>query len=515
MAPRQPVGHRGIYKRKDGLYHTDFPTGEVYPNGRPKRIHIKRKDPDEVLAVVEELKKRYAKGQTLTVEADTYGEWLLHWIENVVHTQARMGKKSYNTYVDYEKIVRVHLIPHLGGYRLTGRKHRLEPEHHEEMYAQLAEGGVAGSYIRKMHYVAQRSQKEAFRRGKADRVVTDLFDPPEYEAKDVAPLPLAEVQAVLTEALSDHDGLAARWALGILQGDRQGEALGLRWPQLVLDPDGPDDVAQRLGGQQLQRRKWQHGCDDPVACNKGAGRKNGASPCKAEWCPPKYAHGCDDPSRCKKLAHFCPAKRVVPGECARHTRVSYCKPCPPACTDHASTCPERTGGGVVETDPKTRKAKEGTALADVLVDLLRRHRENQIRALADHGLEFDPDGYVFIQVGLLRHGDSKSITPLTPRTDWGMWRELQRRAGIKEERLNRLHAARHSTGTYLRATGSDLKMVADILRQATLKAAAGYSDSVMVAQRDALNRMVAALVDGDLSKILGAQRSASQPIAVR
>lgn len=505
--PRQPNGRPSINKRADGLYHTDVTIG-TYVNGRPRRKHIKRKTASEVVTAVDELNARIKKGQDVTVRADTYGEWLRHWINNVILTQVRMRKKKHNTYTDYEKIVRVHLVPRLGGYKLMGRKNRLEPEHHEEMYAQLAEAGMAGSYIRKIHYIAQRSQKEAYRRGKADRIVTDLLDPPEFDAEDVEPLSLGQAQAVMTEALANSDGLAARWAMGVLQGSRQGEALGLRWPQLVLDPDNPDDVAHLLGGKQLQRRKWLHGCGNPEACNRGAGRKDGRSPCRTTWCPPMYGHGCAEPADCKKLAHFCPERRVVPGECSRHTRIAHCRPCLIGCTDHASTCPQRVGGGLVEEELKTKKSKAPTALANIVVELLRAHREEQIRLLGSYGLEFDADGYVFIDAKLLKRGDPKSVKPINPRKDWGNWRALQLRAGMSRGDLKRLHAGRHSAATYLRATGSDLKMVADVLRQASLKTAAGYSDSVMTAMRDALNKMAAALVDGDLTKILGAQKNA-------
>jgi len=308
--------------------------------------------------------------------------------------------------------------------------------------------------------------------------------------------------------MSNRDGLAARWAVGILQGHRQGETLGMRWPQIILDPDDPNAVPEILGGKQLQRRKWLHGCDDPGECNRGLGRTDGRSPCKREWCPPKYAHGCDGTCG-KKLAHFCPAKKVVPGECSRHERVMYCRPCPENCRAHASTCPQRKGGGLVDAKLKTRKSSESAALADIVVELLRAHREKQILHLAEYGLKFDSEGYAFIDTRVLRHGDPASVKPLNPRRDWELWRGLQERAGISAKAMKRLHAARHTAGTYLRATGSDLKMVADVLRQATLKAAGGYSNTAMAAKRDAVNRMAALLMDGDLTKIMGALKGAS------
>jgi hypothetical protein len=284
-----------------------------------------------------------------------------------------------------------------------------------------------------------------------------------------------------------------RWILGIIQGPRQGEVLGLRWPRVVLDPT-PPDVAHIVPERQLKRRGWEHGCDDPGECARPH--------CRTRPCPPKYVHGCADPGECsKQLAHACPQRMVDPDrQCSRHL-AKRCPPlCAPGCTRHALRCPAKWGGGLVEDDPKTRRSAEPMALAAVTVELLRRHRERQIQA---YGTEWDAEGFVF--------ADERGAA-MDPRRDYENWQALLRRAGVKRHRL---HAARHTTGTFLRATGSDLKMIMDVLRHAKISTSEGYVDVAMDARRDAVDRVAAALMDGDLSAILHVQKHALPPVDMR
>ena len=490
MARRQPNGRPSIYLGRDGLYHC-WPTIGRYVNGRPKRKHIKRATQDEVVSALAELDERVKLGHDVTVKTETYGEWLDHWLGNIVMRQVRAGKRSQNTFDDYESISRVHLKPNLGRYRLVGRKDRLEPEHHEELYAQLAERGLSATYIYRVHAVARRSQRMAYRRGKADRVVAELVDPPENVKTPVKALKLHEAQAVLSEAIADHDGLAARWLLGILLGPRGGEACGFKWADVVLDPD-PGDVPHIKPDKQIQRFKWRHGCADPAGCVLE--RKA----CRIRRCPPVYEHGCGEPGRCSKLAHHCPAKVAVPGRCSRHTRLGYCAPCPTGCTAHASTCPQRRDGGVREVDLKTPSSSEPMALPELLVEMLRTHRQRQIRVFASAGVDWTPQAHLFV---------GKRFKPIDGKRDWDNWQALLARAGVKRHRL---HAARHTTGTFLRATGHDMKTIKEVLRHADPKVSDVYTEEGMAAKREAVERVAALLVDGDLTKIMGARRVALQ-----
>ena len=93
----------------------------------------------------------------------------------------------------------------------------------------------------------------------------------------------------------------------------------------------------------LQFQKWQHGCDDPHACGT---RLHKVEPCK---------EGC----KLKRHAKECPL------------------PCAPDCVKHASSCPKRHGGGLVEVDVKSRAGRRPLVLPAPLFRLLMLHKAAQ------------------------------------------------------------------------------------------------------------------------------------------
>ncbi|WBB73259.1 tyrosine-type recombinase/integrase [Micromonospora sp. WMMD1128] len=320
--------------------------------------------------------------------------------------------------------------------------------------------------------------KDAVRRGKASRNVcsSELMDPPAYRRGKVAALTLAETEAVIKAAIADD--MAARWLLGLLLGPRQGETLGIRWNRVHLDPS-PDEEPHVELETQIQRRTWEHGCDDPVACAAERHRKP---------CPPSWEHGCADPAACRIQAFRCPTRRRRPG-CRLHVRPCP-PPCPPDCDAHAQHCPKRHGGGLVEVDLKTEKSVRPLALPAVLVELLRAHRARQQRERERLGLEWDPAGLVFT---------TAAGGPIDASADHAAWEELLRRAGVADAKL---HAARHTAGTMLVASGTDISVVQDILGHTQISTARIYVDVAQKTKREAVDRAVSALMDGNLAALL-------------
>ncbi len=490
--PRQPKGRPSIYKGADGQHHTYLTIG-TKPDGSPLRKHIKRSSAEGVAAEIDEVLKRVKQGAGKLAKIETVEQWLDHWIQVVLKSKRDSGNLAHSTFADYSMICRLYLVPHLGQWRLTGSRRRLEPEHLEAMYAKLNAKGMASSYVVRVHRIAVLAFKLAYRRGRADRNVMELVEAPEYRAKKVQALSQVDATKVLGVALQDD--LAARWGLGILAGPRQGEVLGIRWPAVELDPDPGEEPHVKLL-KQVRRRTWEHGCPDPVACVKSRvdGRGKPVSPCRTKPCPPLYAHGCGGACG-KKLARYCPQARVA-GACLVHRDKDggdkECPPlCKPDCTSHASTCERRTGGGLVESDLKTHASEAPLSLGAVVTELFRRHRERQIQLGS-----FDANGFVF---------PGSAGKAMDPRRDYENWRDLLKRAGVKHHRL---HAARHTAGTFLRATGSDLREIQEILRHADMAMSGRYIDVAMQARADAVDRVAAALIEGDLGKIMGAKRVA-------
>lgn len=483
MVGRAPNGSSSIYLGKDGRWHTWVHAGQK-ENGKPDRRHIKRRTAGEVKVAAELLRERLARGQRKVGKAETVEQWLVHWLEHIIKP-----RRAWKTYTAYRALIYGYVVPSIGAWKLDGTRNRLEPEYVEAMYTKMASTKIvrgsrkagpaptlSGATIHKTHRMLNVAFKAAVRRGRASRNVCAIIDPPTYRKKKVAALTLGETEAVVQAALEDDQ--AARWLTGLLLGPRQGETLAIRWFRVVLDPGVGDEPHLKLT-KQLQRRPYEHGCDEAAKCAEGRHR---TKPCLPPW-----KHGCADPAACRPRPHLCPLRRPGAG-CGRHTR--SCPPlCKPGCAEHARHCPQRLGG-IEEVDLKTEKSERDLVLPAVLVELLRRLRERQQREFAAFGLTWTPQELIFT---------TRTGKPIDAGRDHKAWEDLLRRAGVADAKL---HAARHTAGTMLVASGTDISVVQDILGHTQIATARIYVDVAQKTKREAVDRAVSALMDGNLAALL-------------
>ncbi|WP_308358447.1 tyrosine-type recombinase/integrase [Streptomyces sp. NEAU-Y11] len=122
---------------------------------------------------------------------------------------------------------------------------------------------------------------------------------------------------------------------------------------------------------------------------------------------PKYRHGCGD-TPCGRKPGCCPQRELLRRE-------------------HKNT--------------KSRSGRRTVGLPDPLIRLLRKHKEEQDRERADAGADWEDKGYVFA----LPTGG-----PLSPNTDYHVWKRLLRDAGVRDGRLRDAH---HAAGAALLLPG--------------------------------------------------------------
>ncbi|WP_328725683.1 tyrosine-type recombinase/integrase [Streptomyces sp. NBC_00259] len=122
---------------------------------------------------------------------------------------------------------------------------------------------------------------------------------------------------------------------------------------------------------------------------------------------PRYRHGCGS-EPCGRKPGYCPKREQIRRE-------------------HKNT--------------KSRSGRRTVGLPDPLIKLLRKHKEEQDRERAEAGGDWEAKGYVFA---------SPTGGPLSPNTDYHLWKRLLRDAGVRD---GRLHDARHTAGTVLLLLG--------------------------------------------------------------
>ena len=421
-----------IYQGEDGYWHGRVTMG-VRDDGSPDRRHVMARDKATVTRKVRRLERQRDDGTVLKPgKAWTVEQWLTHWLENIAKPSVR-----YKPYIGYRTAVYKHLIPGLGAHRID----RVQPEHFERLYARMQAAGLKPGTAHQVHRTARSAFGEAYKRGHITRNPVALAKPPKVEDAEVDPFEAEEVSRVLAAALTRRNGV--RFVIALALGLRQGEALGLKWSRLH-QPSKTLEVRKAL-----QRRTWQHGCDDPKTC---AAPHHKTAPC--------------------------------PQDCKRHTRACP-PPCPPGCAGHARHCPQRRDGGLVEVDVKSRAGRRGIVLPDQLYALIEQHRLAQDAEREHAGTEWQEGGWMFAQ---------PNGKPLDPRRDQDEWKALLREAAVREARL---HDARHTAATTLLLLGVQERAVMDVMGWSNSAMVRRYAHVTARLRRDIANRLNAHLWEGN------------------
>jgi integrase len=372
---RAPNGESSVYfSEADGYWH-GWVTMGIRDNGRPDRRHRMNKDEKTLRKAVRDLENKRDAGTDVQVgPAWTVEKWLRHWVEHISAPTIRRSSADA-----YRNAVYNHLIPGLGAHRLD----KVRPEHFERLYAKMQQADHKPGNIHQVHRTAKTAFNEAERRGYVSKNVVKLAKSPRLVETEIEPYSVEEVRRILDQASQTRH--AARWAIALVLGLRQGEVLGLRWKNVDLDQENLMVHRNRLR--------------------------------------PKYEHGCTKP--CGKKAGFCP-NRV------------------------------KTNEDIGEV--KSRAGQRPMGLPGPIVQLLRDQKAAQDKEREAAGTLWTEGDYVFTTL---------TGRPISTRVDYDDWKDLLRKAGVRD---GRLHDARHTAATLLLELG-----VPDRTTQSVM----GWSDGSM------------------------------------
>jgi integrase len=259
---RQSNGRSSIYKGSDGRWHGRVTVG-VRDDGRPDRRHVRAGTKAEVTQKVRRLEELRTKDRVPVVGADwTVERWLAHWLEHVAASHVKLS-----TLAGYGVAVNHHLIPGVGKHHLD----KLQPEHLERLYRRIQErptktgGPTRPATAHQVHRTMRTALNEAVRRGYLARNPASLARAPRVEPHEIEPFSIEEIRRLFLAASRTRNG--PRWVIALALGLRQGEALGLQWPDVDLERSVLTIRRSRV------RPKYTHGCGG--GCGKD----------KAGYCP--------------------------------------------------------------------------------------------------------------------------------------------------------------------------------------------------------------------------------------
>ena len=362
------------YKGKDGYWHVYIPMG-WHPDGRLDRKHLRRKTRTEVVQAQRRLEQQRDRGEYVRSSKDcTFGWWAEHWLEEVLPLAGRKAK----TIEGYRSTLKVHVLPHLAGARLSA----LSAEVIRGRLGDMKKAGASPHTVSATHRVVRSCLSSAVETGRLATNPAKLVKVEKPHEPEVEPLTVADATRILRVAANRRNG--ARWSVALALGLRQGEALGLKWVDLDLEAETL--VVRRS----LRRETGRHGCEVDDAGDASCGYKQGGR------------------------------------------------------------CPDRTQGGLVARTTKTGKARM-IPLPPGLAPLLRSHKAAQAADRLQAGFLWQDEDWIFA---------TEFGAPIDPRRDWAEWKEVLRRAGVRDARV---HDARHTAATLLLANGVDTRTLMDLL----------------------------------------------------
>ncbi len=255
-------GRSSIHRRTGSTGWVGWVSFGVDPStGKRRRKKVTAATKTEVAAKVARLEADRDAGYAGLAGRSTVAEWLDLWIAT------KIGSVRPKTIIGYG-VDRAHITRSIGGIELT----KLTPEHIEAMYAEILASGCGPATATHVRATLSAALATAARRGRIARNPVPAAVSPRQVSARVEPLSEAETRRVLDAATGGRN--AARWALALLVGPRQGEVLGLRWEDVDLDA-GTIHIRRSLA-----RAPWKHGC--------------GAAPCggkRGADCPQRHGGG--------------------------------------------------------------------------------------------------------------------------------------------------------------------------------------------------------------------------------
>jgi integrase len=155
-------------------------------------------------------------------------------------------KIAATTYRRYVSLMEIWIIPSLGHIKVIELN-----KHHVNMFIESMEGKVGRRSQQQAKAVLSAAYSYLVKQDWVPENPVLKSDEIEYDKKEINPLKLSEVQAILNHVKGTY--WHARWVVACFYGLRQGEALGLRWSNIDFET-GELKVREQLQTIRSQRQ---------------------------------------------------------------------------------------------------------------------------------------------------------------------------------------------------------------------------------------------------------------------
>ena len=219
---RRDYGTGSITQRKDGRWIGAFDAGWT-AKGTRRRITVSAKTKPECKRKLDARKQQFDRDGTSDVSTKaTVKSWADQWIE---HQERHLRPSSFST---TRSAVAKWIIPTIGHRRFD----LLTPADVRAVDDAQRAAGLSTSTQRRTRSVLSSLLKDAMAEGYPVPPRVLVLKKPVRAVSDRNALSVQDALAVLAQASQLPHG--SRWVAALLQGMRQGEALGLTWPEVDL-----------------------------------------------------------------------------------------------------------------------------------------------------------------------------------------------------------------------------------------------------------------------------------------